>query len=152
MKTFIIYCLLFVHVNMCIYIIHMFIRKSLLLLLCCHTKWVSGIRGFCFGMDYHPNRCSVRFRVSILGFEFGCTETPPDPNLPRCHPYSRHTSPLGPTTIFHILSSFHLFVVFFGSTSAGWTDNTRGCSATSTPIHVPPVSSPFPCSHPNCTL
>ena len=31
---------------------------------------VSCIRGFGFGRSYHPNRCSVRFRVSILGFGF----------------------------------------------------------------------------------
>jgi hypothetical protein len=66
---------------------------------------VSGIRGFGFGdrfppesvfdsgsgfnfeyprvwflvMDFHPNRFSVRVRVLISGFGFGCTTTDPNP-------------------------------------------------------------------------
>ena len=82
MKIFIICCLLFIHVNMCIY------------------PRVSGIHsgfGYPFGfrvsagldlvMNFHPNRFSGRIRVSISGFGFGCTETPPDPNPTYCHPY-----------------------------------------------------------------
>jgi hypothetical protein len=38
------------------------------------------------GMDLHPNRFSGRIRVSSSGFGFGCLDTPPDPNPPRCHP------------------------------------------------------------------
>ena len=38
------------------------------------------------GMDFDPNRCSGRVRVLSLGFGFGCPNTPPDPNLTRCHP------------------------------------------------------------------
>jgi hypothetical protein len=43
--------------------------------------------GLVLVMDFHPNRFSFRVRVSILGFGFGCTETLPDPNLTRWHPY-----------------------------------------------------------------
>jgi hypothetical protein len=42
--------------------------------------------GLVLVMDFHPNRFSVRVRVLISGFDFGCTETPPDPNPTRCHP------------------------------------------------------------------
>ena len=70
MKIFIICCLLFIHVNMCIFI-HGF-RVSIR---------VSDIRGFGFG-DGFPLES-----VSGSGFGFGCTETPPDPNPTRCHPY-----------------------------------------------------------------
>ena len=45
--------------------------------------------GLVLMMDFHPNRFWVRVRISISGFDFGCTETPPDPNPTRCHPYSR---------------------------------------------------------------
>jgi hypothetical protein len=38
------------------------------------------------GMDFHLNRCSGWIQVLILGFSFGCPDTPPDPNPPRCHP------------------------------------------------------------------
>jgi hypothetical protein len=48
---------------------------------------VSYIRGFGFGMNFHPNRCSGRFRVLCSGFDFGCPDTPPDPNPTRCYPY-----------------------------------------------------------------
>ena len=40
---------------------------------------VSGIHGFGFGDGFPPE--------SVSGFGFGCTETPPDPNPTRCHPY-----------------------------------------------------------------
>jgi hypothetical protein len=43
--------------------------------------------GLVLVMDFHPNRCSVRVQVSTSGFSFRCTETPPDPNSTRCHPY-----------------------------------------------------------------
>ena len=72
MKIFIICCLLFIHVNMCIFI---------------HGFRVSA--GLVLVMDFHPNRFRVRIRVSISGFGFGCTETPPDPNPTRCHSYRR---------------------------------------------------------------
>jgi hypothetical protein len=52
MKIFIICCLLFIHVNMCI-----FIRGFRV------SVWVLGIRGFGFVMDFHPKRFS--------GFDFG---------------------------------------------------------------------------------
>jgi hypothetical protein len=74
MKTFIICCLLFIHVNMCIYIMHMFISKSLLLLLCCHTKRVSGIHpGFGYPRVWFWRwiitrigvRCGFGFRVRV---------------------------------------------------------------------------------------
>jgi hypothetical protein len=42
--------------------------------------------GLVSGLDYHPKRCSGRFRVLSSGFEFGSAKTPPDPNPPRCHP------------------------------------------------------------------
>jgi hypothetical protein len=35
--------------------------------------------GLVLVIDFHPNRCSVRVRVSTLGFDFGYTETPSDP-------------------------------------------------------------------------
>jgi hypothetical protein len=73
MNIFIFYCLLFIYVNMCIYIMDIFIESPY-----CYYYvdmesgfWVSirisGIRGFGFGMSYHPNRCSMRFRVSGSG-------------------------------------------------------------------------------------
>ena len=76
------------------YIYHVYIyRKYLLLLLYCHTKWVSGIQsGFGYPrvsvlvMDFHPNRCSGRVRVLSTGFGFECPDTPPELNPPRCHP------------------------------------------------------------------
>ena len=73
MKIFIICCLLFVHVNMCIFIRGF--RVSIR---------VSGIRGFGFGDGFPPESVSG----SGSGFGFGCTETSPDPNPVRCHPYS----------------------------------------------------------------
>jgi hypothetical protein len=42
---------------------------------------VSGIRGFGFGDGFPPES------VFTSGFDFGCTETPPDPNPTHCHPY-----------------------------------------------------------------
>jgi len=68
MKISIFCCILFIHVNMCLYI-HGF-RVSVR---------VSGIHGFGFGDEFPPE--------SVSGFGFGCTETPPDPNPTRCHPY-----------------------------------------------------------------
>ena len=65
MKIFIIYCLLFIHVNMCIFIRGF--RVSIR---------VSGIRGFGFGDGFPPESVSgsgsgfdfgFRFRVSVLG-------------------------------------------------------------------------------------
>jgi hypothetical protein len=46
------------------------------------------------GMDFHPNWFSGRIRVLDSGFGFGCPDTPPDPNPPRCHSYPspHHTS------------------------------------------------------------
>ena len=94
MKIFIICCLLFIHVNMCIYIMHMFIESpyfSYYVVIQSGFRVsirVSGIRaGSVLGTNYHPNWCSVRFWVSISGFGFRCTETPPDPNPSHCHPY-----------------------------------------------------------------
>jgi hypothetical protein len=80
-----------------IYIMHMFIESPYFSYYVAYKAgfgypfgfWVSA--GLVLGTDYRPNRCSVRFRVSISGFGFGCTKTPPDSNLPRCHPYA----PLG---------------------------------------------------------
>ena len=68
MKIFIICCLLFIHVNMCIYIMHMFIESPYFSY---YVAIQSGFRvsvGSVLGTDYHPNRCSVRFWVSISGF------------------------------------------------------------------------------------
>ena len=75
MKIFIICCILFIRVNMCIYHAYVY-RKSLFLLLCCHTKRVSGIHS---GFGY-PRvrfwgwiitrigvRCSFRFRFRVSG-------------------------------------------------------------------------------------
>jgi hypothetical protein len=75
MKIFIICCILFIHVSMCIFIRGFRVSVGLVLV-----------------MDFHPNRYSVRVRVSTLGFGFGCTETPPDPNPTRCHPYARRST------------------------------------------------------------
>jgi hypothetical protein len=71
MKIFIICCILFIHVNMCLYIHGFRIIIQ-----------VSGIRGFGFGAEFLPESVSVL----VSGFGFGCTETPPDPNPTRCHP------------------------------------------------------------------
>ena len=89
MKIFIICCLLFIHVNMCIYIMHMFIKSPYFSYYVAIQSGfrvsirVSGIRGFGFGDGFPPE--------SVFGadsdFGFGCTETPPDPNPTRCHPY-----------------------------------------------------------------
>ena len=60
MKIFIICCLLFIHVNMCIFI--------------CGFRASFGFRvsaGLVLVMDFHPNRFRVRVRVSISGFDFG---------------------------------------------------------------------------------
>ena len=72
MKIFIIYCLLFIHVNMCIFIRGFWV-----------SIWVSGIRGFGFGDGFPPESVSG----SGSDFGFGCTETPPDPNPTHCHLY-----------------------------------------------------------------
>src|SRR6185312_10690278 len=72
MKIFIICCLLFIHVNM-----YIFIRGFRV------SIRVSGIRGFGFGDGFPPESVSG----SGSGFDFGCTETPPDPNPTRCHLY-----------------------------------------------------------------
>jgi hypothetical protein len=71
MKIFIIYYLLFIHVNMCI-----FIRGFRV------SVRVSGIREFGFGDGFPPESVFG----SGSGFDFRCTETPPDPNSTRCHP------------------------------------------------------------------
>ena len=73
MKIFIIYCLLFIHVNMCIYIMHMFIESPYFsyYFVIQSGFWVSirvlGIRGFGFGDGLSPE--SVFGAVS--GFDFG---------------------------------------------------------------------------------
>ena len=90
MKIFIICCLLFIHVNMCIYIMHMFIESPYFSYYVAIQSGfrisirVLGIRGFGFGDGLSPE--SVFGAVSGFGFGFGCTETPPDPNPTRCHP------------------------------------------------------------------
>ena len=65
MKIFIICYVLFIHVNMCIYIMHMFIESPY----CSYYFTIqSGFRtsaGLVLGTDYHLNRCSVRFRVWV---------------------------------------------------------------------------------------
>ena len=91
MKIFIICCLLFIHVNMCIYIMHIFIESPYFSYYVAIQSGfrisirVLGIRGFGFGDGLSPE--SVFGAVSGFGFGFGCTETPPDPNPPRCHPW-----------------------------------------------------------------
>jgi len=83
MKIFIICCLLFIHVNMCIFIRGF--RVSI---------QVSGIHGFGFGDGFPPE--SVSGSGPGSGFGFGCTETLPDPNPTRCHSYARNiTSAIG---------------------------------------------------------
>ena len=73
MKIFIICCLLFIHVNMCICIMHMFIESP-----CCSyyvviqsgfrvSIWDSGIRGFSFGDGLSPESVFG----AVLGFDFG---------------------------------------------------------------------------------
>jgi len=47
-------------------------------------RYPFGFRVFGFGFEDGLSSESVFDAVS--GFEFGCTETPPDPNPPRCHP------------------------------------------------------------------
>jgi hypothetical protein len=79
MKIFIICCLLFIHVNTCIFIRGF--RVSIRVLgIRSGFGYPFGFRvsaGLVFVMDFHPNRCSVRVRVSTSSFGFGCTETPP---------------------------------------------------------------------------
>ena len=79
MKIFIICCLLFIHVNMCIFIRGF--RVSIR---------VSGIRGFGFGDGFPPESVSG----SGSGFGFGCSKTPPNSNPTRCHPYAASVSPV----------------------------------------------------------
>jgi len=84
MKIFIIYCLLFIHVNMCIFICGF--RVSIR---------VSGIRGFGFGDGFPPESVSG----SGSGFDFGfrfwvhgdSTRSEPDPlpSLPWTDPPAR---------------------------------------------------------------
>jgi hypothetical protein len=72
----------------------LFIASNLYMWIC---VYLSADFGYPFGfrvsaglvlvMDFHPNRFSVRIRVSISGLGFGCTETSLDPNPTRCHPY-----------------------------------------------------------------
>ena len=101
-KLFTIYSLLFIRVNV-IYIYHIYVYRKYLflllyffertfLLLYCHIKWVSRIQsGFRYPrvlvlwMNFHSNRSSGRVRVLRSGFGFGCPDTPPEPNLTRCH-------------------------------------------------------------------
>ena len=67
MKIFIICCLLFIHVNMRIYIKHMFIENPYFSY---YVAIQSGFRvsaGSVLGTNYHPNWCSMRFWVSGLG-------------------------------------------------------------------------------------
>ena len=87
MKIFIFYCLLFIHVNMCIYIMYMFIENPYYFIIYVDIEsgfWVSA--GLVLGMGYHLNRCSMRFWILISGFRFRCTKTSPDPNPSCCHP------------------------------------------------------------------
>ena len=70
----------------------LFIASCLYMWICVYLfvgfRYPFGFRvsaGLVLVMDFYPNR----FRVSISGFGFGCTETPPDPNPTRCHPYNR---------------------------------------------------------------
>ena len=112
MKIFIICCLLFIHVNMCIYIIHMFIESPYFSYYVAIQNGfrvsirVSGIRWFSFGDGLSPE--SV-FGV-VLGFDFGfgCTETPPDPNPPRCHPYGKLQSVFGCRIYFDTVTPLSL--------------------------------------------
>jgi hypothetical protein len=58
---------------MCIYTMYIFIESP-----SCYyyVDIESRFRVFAdlvLGMDYHPNRYSVQFRISISGFEFGST-------------------------------------------------------------------------------
>jgi hypothetical protein len=72
MKIFIICCLLFIHVNMCIYIMHMFMESPYCSYYVAIQSGFQVSMGLVLGTDYHLNRCSVRFRVLILGFGFRC--------------------------------------------------------------------------------
>jgi hypothetical protein len=73
MKVFIICCLLFIHVNMCIYILHMFIESPY----CSYYVVIqsrfrvsirgSGIRGFGFGDGLSPELVFG----AVSGFDFG---------------------------------------------------------------------------------
>ena len=56
--------------------------------MCIYIRGFRVSAGLVLVMDFHPNQFLGRIRVSILGFGFECTETPPDPNPTRCHPYS----------------------------------------------------------------
>jgi hypothetical protein len=64
MKIFMFYCLLFIHVNMCIYIMYIFIES----LYCYYYVDIESefrvSAGLVLRRSYHPNRCSVRFRIS----------------------------------------------------------------------------------------
>ena len=72
MKIFIICCILFIHVNMCLYIHGFGVSVR-----------VSGIRGFGFGTKFSPESVSVL----VSGFDFGfrfwvhgdSTRSKPDP-------------------------------------------------------------------------
>ena len=73
MKIFIICCLLFIHVNMCIYIMHMFIESPCFSYYAVIQSgfrvsiWVSGIHGFSFGDELSPESVFG----AVLGFDFG---------------------------------------------------------------------------------
>ena len=73
MKIFIICCLLFIHVNMCIYIMHMFIESPYFSYYVAIQSGfrvsirVSGIHGFGFGDGLSPESVFG----AILGFDFG---------------------------------------------------------------------------------
>ena len=94
MKIFIICCLLFIHVNMCVYIMHMFIESPYFsYYVVIQGKFrvsirVSGIRGFGFGDGLSPESVFG----AVLGFDFGFrvrvhrdstrSESTPLPSLP----------------------------------------------------------------------
>ena len=73
MKIFIICCLLFIHVNMCIYIMHMFIKSPYFSYYVAIQSGfqvfirVSGIHGFGFGDGLSPESVFG----AVLGFDFG---------------------------------------------------------------------------------
>ena len=89
MKIFIFYCLLFIHVNMCIYIMNMFIESPY-----CYY-YVAIESGFGFGDELSPESVFG----AVLSFDLGCRVRVyrdfTDLNPPRCHPYP--CSSFGPT-------------------------------------------------------
>jgi hypothetical protein len=87
MKIFILCCLLFIHVNICIYIMHMFIESPY----CSYyvaiqsgfrvSIRVSSIHGFGFGEGLSPESVFGVVLGFNFGFRFGCIETQSESTL-----------------------------------------------------------------------